>query len=74
MTDPSDDAESPRELYCPFKLPEDEYGDMMFERRLAIEGSSVTSGQGESLRGSTRADTDGWFFFFFFFFYSQPKN
>jgi hypothetical protein len=50
-------------MYCPFELPEDEYGDMMFERRLAMEGSPspVPSGHAESRRGSTVADTDGAF-------------
>ena len=48
-------------MYCPFELPYDEYGDMMFERRLAAEGSSspVTSRHAESRRGSTVAGTDG---------------
>lgn len=57
ITDGSDDSE----LYCPFELPEDEYGDLMFARRLALEGSSspATSGHPESRRGSTVADTDG---------------
>lgn len=59
LTDPSDDPEASKELYCPFELPEDEYGELMFERRLAMEGSSVASGQADSRRGSTVADTDG---------------
>ncbi|KAL2220986.1 CT20 family protein [Thermoascus aurantiacus ATCC 26904] len=48
------------DVYCPFELPEDEYGDLMFARRLALEGSSspATSGHPESRRGSTVADTD----------------
>ncbi|KAL2000881.1 hypothetical protein VTN02DRAFT_2522 [Thermoascus thermophilus] len=56
ITDGSDDSE----LYCPFELPEDEYGDLMFARRLALEGSSspATSGHPESRRGSIVADTD----------------
>ncbi|BCS26071.1 uncharacterized protein APUU_50782S [Aspergillus puulaauensis] len=59
VTEVSDDAEG-KEVYCPFELPEDEYGDMMFERRLAMEGSQspAPSGQAESRRGSTVADTD----------------
>ncbi|KAI9923803.1 hypothetical protein ASPWEDRAFT_40395 [Aspergillus wentii DTO 134E9] len=60
ITDASDDVEGSREAYCPFELPLDEYGDMMFERRLAMEGSSspVFSGHADSRRGSTVADTD----------------
>ncbi|KAJ5901992.1 hypothetical protein N7495_002520 [Penicillium taxi] len=48
------------ERYCPFELPYEEYGDMMFERRLAMEGSSSpeTSRMADSRRGSTVADTD----------------
>lgn len=51
-------------MYCAFELPYDEYGDMMFERRLAMEGSlspvtSRASRAGGSRRGSTVADTDG---------------
>lgn len=51
-------------MYCPFELPYDEYGDMMFERRLAIEDSlspvaSRASRAADSRRGSTVADTDG---------------
>ena len=56
----ADDADSSNERYCPFELPE-EYGDMMFERRLATEASEslVSSDRAESRRGSTAADTDG---------------
>ncbi|KAL5049672.1 chromatin modification-related protein EAF7-domain-containing protein [Aspergillus fruticulosus] len=59
ITDVSDDVEG-KEVYCPFELPEDEYGDLMFERRLAMEGSPspVPSGHSESRRGSTVADID----------------
>ncbi|KAL2796779.1 chromatin modification-related protein EAF7-domain-containing protein [Aspergillus keveii] len=59
ITETSDDVDG-KEMYCPFELPEDEYGDMMFERRLAMEGSPspVPSGHAESRRGSTVADTD----------------
>jgi hypothetical protein len=62
----SDDVDG-KEVYCPFELPVDEYGDLMFERRLAMEGSPspVPSGQAESRRGSTVADTDGSFAYFF---------
>lgn len=62
--DIADDGDGSRELYCPFELPEDEYGEMMFERRLAMEGSASPehSVQGDSRRASTVADTDGWLF------------
>lgn len=64
ITDANEDEDSPSEMYCPFELPYDEYGDMMFERRLAMEDSlspvaSRTSRAAESRRGSTVADTDG---------------
>ncbi|KAH8426184.1 uncharacterized protein LDX57_003928 [Aspergillus melleus] len=60
ITDTSDDVENSKELYCPFDLPEDEYGELMFERRLAMEGSvsPAHSPHAESRRGSTVADTD----------------
>ncbi|KAF7113678.1 hypothetical protein CNMCM5793_003034 [Aspergillus hiratsukae] len=60
ITDPSDDPDGSKDFYCPFELPEDEYGDLMFERRLAMEGSASPnpSAQAESRRGSTIADTD----------------
>ncbi|GAD96536.1 CT20 family protein [Paecilomyces variotii No. 5] len=60
ITEGSEDADPSKEPYCPFELPEDEYGDMMFARRLAVEASlsPTTSGQPESRRGSTVADTD----------------
>ncbi|KAL4809352.1 chromatin modification-related protein EAF7-domain-containing protein [Aspergillus unguis] len=59
ITDISEEADG-KDVYCPFELPEDEYGDMMFERRLAGEGSPSPgpSGAAESRRGSTVADTD----------------
>ena len=57
------DAESSDESeYWPFQLPEDEYGEMMFDRRLAPRQSDspeTASIQPESRRGSTVADTDG---------------
>lgn len=58
----SQDAdESEESEYCPFELPEDEYGEMMFAKRLAAERSESpeTSIHPESRRGSTVADTDG---------------
>ncbi|KAJ5729056.1 uncharacterized protein N7483_003564 [Penicillium malachiteum] len=60
ITDMNEDEDGVSERYCPFELPYDEYGDMMFERRLATEGSSspVMSRQADSRRGSTVADTD----------------
>ncbi|KAL2824917.1 chromatin modification-related protein EAF7-domain-containing protein [Aspergillus cavernicola] len=59
ITDISDEADG-KEVYCSFELPEDEYAGLMFERRLAMEGSPspAPSGQAESRRGSTVADTD----------------
>lgn len=63
ITDASDDVESPRELYCPFELPQEEFGEMMFERRLARDGSSSppASPRPASRRGSTARETDGIF-------------
>ncbi|CAG8907897.1 unnamed protein product [Penicillium egyptiacum] len=63
ITDVNDDDEGSGEMYCTFELPYDEYGDMMFERRLAMEESlspvtSRASRAGGSRRGSTVADTD----------------
>jgi MRG-binding protein len=54
--DASDDSE-----YCPFELPHDEFGDLMFAKRLAAERSESpdTSTHRGSRRGSTVADTDG---------------
>lgn len=42
--------------YCPFELPEDEYGELMFSRRL--ENRSVSLVASESRRGSTAVDAD----------------
>lgn len=49
------------ESYCPFELPEDEYGEMMFERRLAPDGSvsPSRSAQGGSTQPSPTGETDG---------------
>ncbi|KAJ5135409.1 uncharacterized protein N7515_004687 [Penicillium bovifimosum] len=63
ITDMNEDEDGQSEMYCPFELPYDEYGDMMFERRLAMEESlspvtSRASRAGGSRRGSTVADTD----------------
>lgn len=64
ITDTSDDTDGTKEVFCPFELPDDEYGEMMFERRLAMEGSASPSHSthAESRRGSTVADTDGEFY------------
>lgn len=61
IAETSDDAENAKELYCPFELPDEEFGEMMFERRLARDGSSSPPGspRAESRRGSTAPDTDG---------------
>ncbi|KAJ5082495.1 hypothetical protein N7532_011538 [Penicillium argentinense] len=57
--DANDDEDQPSERFCSYEPPYDEYGDMMFERRLALEGSSSPiSPHPESRRGSTVADTD----------------
>ncbi|GAA88516.1 hypothetical protein AKAW_06630 [Aspergillus luchuensis IFO 4308] len=58
---PVDTAEDSKEFYCPFELPQDEYGELMFERRLAMEGTASPdpSTHAGSRRGSTVADTDG---------------
>ncbi|KAJ5987270.1 hypothetical protein N7451_011635 [Penicillium sp. IBT 35674x] len=60
IVDTNEDEDGISERYCPFELPYDEYGDLMFERRLATEGSSspVMSRHADSRRGSTVADTD----------------
>lgn len=57
----TDTAEDSKEFYCPFELPQDEYGELMFERRLAMEGTASPdpSTHAGSRRGSTVADTDG---------------
>ncbi|KAL1955574.1 hypothetical protein VTO42DRAFT_8453 [Malbranchea cinnamomea] len=43
--------DSANEPYCPFQLPEDEYSEMMFERRLNPDGTASPS---ESLRDASR--------------------
>ncbi|KAJ5481984.1 hypothetical protein N7475_000796 [Penicillium sp. IBT 31633x] len=63
ITDVNEEDEESSEMYCAFELPYDEYGHMMFERRLAMEESlspvtSRASRAGGSRRGSTVADTD----------------
>ncbi|KAK2764318.1 hypothetical protein FQN54_009010 [Arachnomyces sp. PD_36] len=60
IPDPTDDSDPSKELYCPFELPEDEFGDMMFARRLAPDGfsSPPMSINRSSVRASTVADTD----------------
>jgi len=46
--------------YCPFELPEDEYGELMFSRRLAADRSAspIPSDHEESRKGSPVADMD----------------
>lgn len=63
FTGSNEEEDGESERYCPFELPYEEYGDLMFERRLADEGSSspISSIRGESPNGSTVADTDGEF-------------
>ncbi|KAJ5832097.1 hypothetical protein N7474_000408 [Penicillium riverlandense] len=59
IMDTSEDGELSSDMYCPFELPDEEYGEMMFDRRLAMESStSPVSHPAESRRGSTVADTD----------------
>lgn len=54
-----EDADSAlEERYCPFELPE-EYGEMMFARRLATEASESPVASRAESRGSNVADTDG---------------
>lgn len=61
ILDKNEDDDEENEKYWPYEPPNDVFGEMMFERRLAAEGSSspVTSRHAESRRGSTVADTDG---------------
>ncbi|KAJ6145739.1 hypothetical protein N7470_009634 [Penicillium chermesinum] len=55
-----DDEDGESDWYCPFELPYEEYGDLMFARRLAEDGSSspISSVRGDSQNGSTAGDTD----------------
>jgi MRG-binding protein len=53
----NDDDEEGSEHYITFTLPSDEYGEMMFERRLEPEGADSPAMQ-FSRRESTIADTD----------------
>lgn len=59
--DGSEEFEEDNGLYCPFELPVEEYGEMMFDRRLAPDSMSSPpmSLAGGSVRGSTAAETDG---------------
>ena len=57
MNDIPDDNGQIAELYSPFTLPEEEYGALMFERRLDPNGSKSPD-QDLSRRESTVADTD----------------
>ena len=69
----SDDVEPADEPFSTFRLPEDEFGDMMFSRRLAPEGSSSPTSLTHQLsseggvmvqRQTTVEDTDGNSIFF----------
>lgn len=60
MLEKNEDEDPEDEKYWPYEPPQ-EFRDLMFERRLAADGSSspVTSRHAESRHGSTVADTDG---------------
>lgn len=58
LIDVEDTDSSMEERYCPFELPE-EYGEMMFARRLATEASESPVASRAESRGSNVADTDG---------------
>jgi MRG-binding protein len=53
----SDENGSPGELYCPYDLPEQEYGAMKFDKRINLAGSKSPASF-NSRRESTIADTD----------------
>jgi MRG-binding protein len=53
----SDDNGSPGELFCPYDLPEDEYGARKFDKRVNPDGSKSPALL-NSRRESTIADTD----------------
>lgn len=65
------DGDNAKQPFCPFALPEDEYWDMMFAKRLAPGGTSsppvlvhqlsgISLEGGRAARGnSTVDDTDG---------------
>ena len=57
----AEEQELSDDLYCPFELPEEEYGEMMFERRFAPYGSASpsASAQAGSTQPSPAAETDG---------------
>ena len=57
MNDIPDDDGEPIELYSPFSLPEDEYGELMFAKRINEDGSESPE-RDPSMRESTVADTD----------------
>jgi MRG-binding protein len=57
MNDLPDENGELVETYCPFSLPEDEYGAKMFARRLDPDGSRSPDEE-PSRRESTVADTD----------------
>ena len=57
MNDLPDDNGNVAELYCPFSLPEEEYGDMMFAKRLKPDGSSSPAAEW-SMHESTMGGVD----------------
>ena len=56
VNDTADESGEMGELYSPFALPKEEYGALMFDRRLDPNGSK--SPTLDSMRESTVADTD----------------
>lgn len=57
MQSSSDENGSPGELYCPYELPDQEYGAMKFDKRINLDGSKSPALL-SSRRESTIADTD----------------
>jgi len=56
---PADDVDGAIiELYSPFNLPEEEYGDLMFAKRINENGSESPERDPSTVRESTVADTD----------------
>lgn len=56
---PADDVDGGIiELYSPFSLPEEEYGDLMFAKRINENGSESPERDPSTVRESTVADTD----------------
>ncbi|KAL8720759.1 MAG: hypothetical protein Q9225_002425 [Loekoesia sp. 1 TL-2023] len=68
----SPDAVQNDDVFYQFSLPREEYGEMMFAKRLAPEGTSspfetarpqsvASTSAAATRRGSTVEDTEGWF-------------